>query len=142
MSIAAVTAVVLRGREIQPIERAYRALLGSATLAIVILAIAWLSAAGSWDESPDAGAPFWVLTLFIIAGSFSMCAWFGCSYACLIGTDNERHSSSISKIPSGLLPHLRERPLGSRVMRVQEIRSICLGDPLITHMAALDAKRG
>jgi hypothetical protein len=77
MSIAAVTAVVLRGREIQPIQSAHHALLGSATLAIVFVAIAWLSAAGSGDEYPDAYAPFLILTLFIVAGSFSVCAWFG-----------------------------------------------------------------
>ena len=77
MSIAAVAAVVLRGREIRPIERAPHALVGSAALAIVVLAIAWLSAAGSRDEYPDANGPFWIVTLFIVVGSFSVCAWFG-----------------------------------------------------------------
>jgi hypothetical protein len=77
MSMAAVAAVILRGREIPRSELARGALLSSAAVAVLVFAIAWLSAANASDEYPNADAPFLILTLLIVAGSFSVCAWLG-----------------------------------------------------------------
>jgi hypothetical protein len=77
MSMAAAAIVVLRGYEIPSIERRPLVLLSSIALAATVAAIAWLAAAHAKDQYPDADAPFLILTLLIIGGSFSVCTWLG-----------------------------------------------------------------
>ncbi|HEY5778088.1 MAG TPA: phosphatase PAP2 family protein [Terrimicrobiaceae bacterium] len=77
MSMAAVAAVTLLGHAIRPIEDARRALIGSAVLAAFVAASTWFAAVAAPDAYPDADAPFLILSLLIILGSFLMTAWFG-----------------------------------------------------------------
>jgi hypothetical protein len=78
MSLAAIAAVTWCGREIRPSQNASSALVVSTfLLAILILALVWSVAAKARDSHPDADAPFLILTLLIVFGSFAVAAWFG-----------------------------------------------------------------
>jgi hypothetical protein len=78
MSLAAIVAASMCGRDIRPIENASRALAASTVLAVVLMtALAWSVAAGAGDHYPDADTPFLILTFLIISGSFAVTAWFG-----------------------------------------------------------------
>ena len=76
MSLAAAVAVILRGRQIRSLGHGARMLIGSALLALVVITVAWMAAGGAWNEYHGADVPFLILTLLIIAGSFSLTAWF------------------------------------------------------------------
>ncbi|MGB8465362.1 MAG: phosphatase PAP2 family protein [Terrimicrobiaceae bacterium] len=76
MSLAAAVAVILRGRQIRSLGHGARMLIGSALLALVVITVAWMAAGGAWNEYYGADVPFLILTLLIIAGSFSLTAWF------------------------------------------------------------------
>ena len=78
MSLAAAAAVTLRGYVIRSTRHASGALIGSTVVAVILVAaLCWSAAAGARDDYPDADAPFLVLTLLIISGSFMVTAWFG-----------------------------------------------------------------
>jgi membrane-associated phospholipid phosphatase len=77
MNIAAAFAVRLRGRPTLAMEHPERALFGSAGLGILVAAATWLVAAAAAPEYPYGDLPFFVLTGLIIAGAFSLIAWYG-----------------------------------------------------------------
>jgi hypothetical protein len=77
MSLAAAFAVRLRGRSRPTIEHPGRALCGSAALGIVVAAASWLIAAAGALEYPHGDLPFFAITGLIIAGAFSLTAWYG-----------------------------------------------------------------
>jgi membrane-associated phospholipid phosphatase len=76
MSIAAVAAVIARGRFASHIEHSTRPLIANAMLTNLVIAIAWLAADSSRVADPNADFPFLMLTFLIIAASFSMTFWF------------------------------------------------------------------
>lgn len=78
MSLAAIATVTWCGRETRPIQNASSALAVSTLFLIVlIVALIWSVAATAGDGYPDADAPFLILTLLIVFGSFAVTAWFG-----------------------------------------------------------------
>ena len=77
MSLAAACAVRLRGRTRPAIAHPGRALLGSVGLGIVAAAATWLIAAEAAPEYPYGDLSFFVLTGLIIAGAYSLIAWYG-----------------------------------------------------------------
>jgi hypothetical protein len=46
-------------------------------LVVLIVALVWSVATKAGDGYPDADAPFLILTLLIVCGSFAVTAWFG-----------------------------------------------------------------
>jgi hypothetical protein len=76
MSVAAAIAVRFQGRPAAAIAHPGRAVLGSAGLGIVVAAATWLTAATAAPEYQCGDLPFFFLTGFIIAGAFSLIAWF------------------------------------------------------------------
>ena len=77
MNVAAAIAIRLRGRPRPVIAHPGRAAFGSAALAILVAAATWLIATTPAPKHPCIGAPFFVLTGLIIAGAFSLTAWYG-----------------------------------------------------------------
>ena len=77
MSVAAAVAVRMRGRSRPVIAHPEHAVFGSAGLAILVAAATWLIAAEAAPDYPYGDLPFFVLTALIIAGAFSMIAWYG-----------------------------------------------------------------
>jgi PAP2 superfamily len=77
MNLAAAFAVRLQGRSRPAIEHPARAVFGSVGLGILIVAGSWLIAAAAAPEYPFGDLPFFVLTGLIIAGGFSLTAWYG-----------------------------------------------------------------
>lgn len=78
MSLAAVGTVTLCGHVTRSIRHASRALTASNLLAVIVVgSVASFAATGAGDDYPDADAPFLILTLLIILGSFLVTAWFG-----------------------------------------------------------------
>jgi hypothetical protein len=76
MTLAAAVAVQLRGRPTPALAHADRALFGSVGLCILVAAATWLVAAAA-PEYAEGDLPFSVLTGAIIAGAFSLIAWYG-----------------------------------------------------------------
>jgi PAP2 superfamily len=77
MSLAAAIAVRLRGGPRPAIPHAHRALFGSVGLGILVAAGTWYIAAQTASEYPHGDVPFFVVTGLIIAGAFSLLAWYG-----------------------------------------------------------------
>jgi PAP2 superfamily len=77
MNMAAAFAVRLRGRPALAIEHPERALFGSVGFGILVAAATWLVAAAAAPDYPYGDLPFFVLTGLIIAGAFSLIAWYG-----------------------------------------------------------------
>jgi hypothetical protein len=77
MAVAAAFAVRLRGRPRPPIGYPGFALFGSVGSAILIAGATWLVAAAAAPDYPYGDLPFFVLTGLIIAGAFSLIAWYG-----------------------------------------------------------------
>jgi PAP2 superfamily. len=77
MNLAAALAVKLKGRPTPAIAHPGRAVLCSVGSGIVVAAVAWMSAAGAAPKYPNSDLPFFVLTGLIIAGAFSLTAWYG-----------------------------------------------------------------
>jgi hypothetical protein len=76
MTVSATIAVRLRGRPRTAIDHPGRALLCLLGAAILVAAATWLVAAGGAPDYPHRDLPFLLLTGLIIAGSFSLIAWF------------------------------------------------------------------
>jgi hypothetical protein len=77
MSLAAALAVRLRGRARLPIAHPGRAVLGSVGSGILVAAATWEIAHAAAAEYPYGNLPFFVLSGLIIAGAFSLIAWYG-----------------------------------------------------------------
>jgi hypothetical protein len=77
MSLAAAIAVRLRGGPRPASPHASRALFGSLGLGILVAAGTWYIAAQAALEYPHGDIPFFVVTGLIIAGAFSLLAWYG-----------------------------------------------------------------
>jgi membrane-associated phospholipid phosphatase len=77
MSIAAAFAVRLQGRPRKAIAHPGRAVFASVGLAMLVTTASWLIAAAAAPEYPHRDLPFFVLTGLIIAGAFSLTAWYG-----------------------------------------------------------------
>ena len=77
MNLAAALAVRLRGRPALAIEHPERALFTSVGFGILVAAATWLVAAAAAPDYPYGDLPFFALTGLIIAGAFSLVAWYG-----------------------------------------------------------------
>jgi hypothetical protein len=77
MHLAAAFAVRLQGRPRPAIAHPARALSGTIGCGILVAAGSWLIAAAAAPEYPYGDLPFFVLTGLIIAGAFSLTAWYG-----------------------------------------------------------------
>jgi hypothetical protein len=77
MSVAAAIAVQLRGEPRPAVAHADRALFGSLVLGILVAAGTWYIAVETAPEYPHGDVPFFVVTGLIIAGAFSLLAWYG-----------------------------------------------------------------
>ena len=77
MTVATAFAVRLRGRPRPAIAHPGRAVLSSAGLAILAPAATWVIAARAAPQYPYVDLPFLVLSELIIAGAFSLTAWYG-----------------------------------------------------------------
>ena len=77
MNAAAAFAIRMRGRPRAAIAHPSRAAFGSVALAILVAAATWLIASAAAPEYPYTDVPFFVLTGLIIAGAFSLTAWYG-----------------------------------------------------------------
>ena len=77
ITVATAFAVRLRGRPRPAIAHPGRAVLGSGGLAILAAAATWVIAARAAPQYPYVGLPFLVLSMLIIAGAFSLTAWYG-----------------------------------------------------------------
>jgi hypothetical protein len=78
MNMAAAFAIRLRGQPRPAIAPpASGAALASVALGILLAAATWLIAAAAAPEYPCVDLPFFVMTGLIIAGAFSMTAWYG-----------------------------------------------------------------
>jgi hypothetical protein len=76
MNMAALFAVRLRGQPGPELAHPARAVFGSAGLGILLVATTWLIAAAAAPQYPYDDLPFFVLTGLIIAGAFSLIAWY------------------------------------------------------------------
>jgi hypothetical protein len=76
MSLAAACAVRLQGRPRPAMAHPSRAVFGSVGLGILVTAVTWLIAAVAAPEYPHDDLPFFVFTGLIIAGAFSLIAWY------------------------------------------------------------------
>ncbi len=77
MTVAAFFAVRLRGRSRTAVAHAGRAVFASVGSAILVATATWLIAASEAPAYPYGDLPFFVLTGLIIAGAFSLIAWYG-----------------------------------------------------------------
>jgi membrane-associated phospholipid phosphatase len=77
MTVAAAVAVRLRGRPRPVIAHPGRALFSSLVLGVLVAGGTWLIAGVAAPEYPFGDLPFFVLTGLIIAGAFSLLAWYG-----------------------------------------------------------------
>ncbi|HEY5741307.1 MAG TPA: phosphatase PAP2 family protein [Terrimicrobiaceae bacterium] len=77
MSTAAAVTLILRGYETRSARRGLQPLICSGLLGTAVVAVAWLAAARGRHGHPEAGAPFFIFTLLIIAAAFTLCAWLG-----------------------------------------------------------------
>jgi len=77
MAVAAAVAIRLRGRPAPAVAELRRAILSSAAMAILFATATWVLAAPAASEYPDTDLPFLLLACLIIAGGFSLTAWYG-----------------------------------------------------------------
>jgi hypothetical protein len=77
MTMAAAFAVRLGGRPRPATAHASRAVFGSVALGMLVAGATWLIAATAAPAYPYGDLPFFVLTGLIIAGAFSLIAWYG-----------------------------------------------------------------
>lgn len=77
MTVAAAFAIGLRGRPTPAIADPGRAILSSAGMAILFATATWVLAAPAASAYPDTSLSFLVLACLIIAGAFSLTAWYG-----------------------------------------------------------------
>jgi len=77
MNLVAAFTVRLKGRPRPAIAHPGHAVFGGVGLGIVVAAASWLIAAGAAPGYPHGDLPFFVLTGLIIAGAFSLTAWYG-----------------------------------------------------------------
>jgi hypothetical protein len=77
MTLAAALAVRLRGRPTLAIAHTSRAFFCSAGVAMLVTSATWLIAAKAAPLYPHEDLPFSVLTGLIIAGAFTLIAWYG-----------------------------------------------------------------
>jgi len=75
--VSAVIAIRLRGGPRPAIEHAHHALFGSVFLGILVAAGTWYIATQTASEYPHGDLPFALVTGLIIAGAFSLLAWYG-----------------------------------------------------------------
>jgi len=77
MTLVAAVAVQLRGRPRSITAHPERALFSSLFLGILVAGGTWLIAGVAAPEYPFGDLPFFILTGLIIAGAFSLLAWYG-----------------------------------------------------------------
>jgi hypothetical protein len=77
MSVAAAFAIRLQGRQRPAYTFQNGAALDWIALGVLVVAAAWLLSATAAPVYPLTGPPFFVLTGFIIAGAFTLVAWYG-----------------------------------------------------------------
>jgi membrane-associated phospholipid phosphatase len=77
MTLTATLAIQVRGQPQPATAHPKRALLSSLALAILVAGATWLIAAAAAPAYPFGDRPFFVLTGLIIAGAFSLMAWYG-----------------------------------------------------------------
>jgi PAP2 superfamily len=77
MTMAAAFAVRLGGRPRPATAHASRAVFGSVASGMLVAGATWLIAATAAPAYPYGDLPFFVLTGLIIAGAFSLIAWYG-----------------------------------------------------------------
>jgi membrane-associated phospholipid phosphatase len=77
MTLAAAFVVRLRGRPRTAISHPGRPVLVSAGLAILVAVTTWVIAARAATKYPYVDLPFLALSELIIAGAFSLTAWYG-----------------------------------------------------------------
>ncbi|MBV8901269.1 MAG: phosphatase PAP2 family protein [Verrucomicrobia bacterium] len=92
MTVAAAFAIRLRGQPVRAIADPGRATLSSAGMAILLATATWVLAAPAASNNPGTGLPFLLLACLIIAGAFSLIAWYGWQLRgidwCVGGTGN------------------------------------------------------
>jgi PAP2 superfamily len=92
MSLATVAIITLAGRMIESVSHASRLLIAANLLAALLVgATAWFAASRAGDDYPDADAPFLILSLLIISGSFLVTAWFGWQLRAVDWHDAHKH---------------------------------------------------
>lgn len=77
MAVVAAIAIRWRGRPAPAVAELRRAIFSSAGMAILFATATWVLAAPAASEYPDTDLPFLVLACLIIAGAFSLIAWYG-----------------------------------------------------------------
>ncbi|MBV9299226.1 MAG: phosphatase PAP2 family protein [Verrucomicrobia bacterium] len=77
MTMAAAWAVRFRGRPRRAISNPTPAVFGSVGLGVLVALATWTTAAAEAPEYPNGNLPFFVFTTLIIAGAFSLIAWYG-----------------------------------------------------------------
>ena len=77
MTMAAAWAVRFRGRPRRATTNATPAVFGSVGLGVLVALATWTTAAAEAPEYPNGNLPFFVFTTLIIAGAFSLIAWYG-----------------------------------------------------------------
>ena len=77
MTAAAAFAVRLRGRSAPAVADPGRAIPSSAGMATLYATATWVLAAPAASRYPDTDLPFLLLACLIIAGAFSLTAWYG-----------------------------------------------------------------
>jgi hypothetical protein len=77
MSVAAAFAIRFHGRQRPAVAFPHRAAFDCFALGILVAAATWLFSAAAAPPHPLTGPPFFVLTGFIIAGAFTLIAWYG-----------------------------------------------------------------
>jgi hypothetical protein len=77
MNLAAAFAVRLKGRPSRAIAHPGRAVFCSVGSGMMVAAASWMIAAGAAPGYPNGDLSFFVLTGLIVAGAFSLTAWYG-----------------------------------------------------------------
>ena len=77
MSVAAAFVIRLQGHQRPACAFPHRAAFDCIALGILVAAATWMFSAAAAPRYPSTGLPFFVLTGFIIAGAFSLIAWYG-----------------------------------------------------------------
>jgi PAP2 superfamily len=104
MNFAAALAVRLRGRPRAAIAHAGHAVLGSVALGSLVAAGTWMISAEAAPGYPHGDLPFFVLTGLIIAGAFSLIAWYAWQLRAVDWPPSESYGlksrlSSTSRLP-------------------------------------------
>jgi len=77
MSVAGAFAIRLLGEPRAPLATPVAAILSSASLGILVTIATWLVSSAAASERIFADLPFFVLTGSIVAGAFTLSAWYG-----------------------------------------------------------------